>query len=478
MIANRSFLPVQEAYFGKSQILLECESIIAKIIKKNKVPFEKVGHRIISATELNKSTENKKLEELFKKQFGFGKMCIHWDGSTEVNAFSFARGIIKLLDNDMPILPVKQNSGGYYDSSHNYLCVVNVSMGLFDIGCTAEEIVSIILHEIGHNFQCTPVTVASTFVDLIWVPINISESTKKFDKVSFDYSNSIEILKRIIAEGKFPVDLIVKAIAEASLLIYDGYKLLFKAFSDLFRIFLRENAPESMYNYFKEMDEYILKNKNKILVKWKKYVEFYQKRLAEIKRQNNRLAFGPVKYLLSETIYRSLTAKVTTIQDLYDAQTGYSGEVFADSFATAYGYGAAVISSQSKFNKLRLSNPCFALNDGNKYSTYNQIIFLTFQIMTSMFDPHPMEQTRIKNQINKLKRELDSEEIPNDVKKIIIKDLEAANKAYDDFLKMPPELKHLSIIYNFIHFNEMYFGGKLEIRDILNRVINFGNAEA
>lgn len=123
------FQPVQEAYFGKSKNLLEAESILNSIIKEFKVPFDKVGKRIIDAAKLNSSPKNKKLQELFQKEFGFGEMVLHWDGTNTVNAWSFARGIIKLINTDMPKLPVRSNDGRYYDGGHNYLCVVNVYAG-------------------------------------------------------------------------------------------------------------------------------------------------------------------------------------------------------------------------------------------------------------------------------------------------------------------------------------------------------------
>ena len=481
--------PVQEAYFGKTKNLLEAEKIIKSIVKKFKVPFDKIGKRMIDAAELNKSSENKKLQELFKKEFGFGEMYIHWDGSETVNAFSFSRGIIKLIDSDMPKLPVKQSDGGYYDSGHNYLCVVNLYSGLIDAGLTAEEIMAIILHEIGHNFQCTPITNMTTFTDIVWIPINLFKTVQYFSQ----FIEAIQDMVGLIGIGsslkdsgiKIPSSVnkqLSKTFASAFMVALTAtyYVIRFgqRTIDDAITVIYKEIAPKEYKKYFEEFDQFILKNKNKVLVEWKKYVETYRKRMKVIESDKDRIAWGSMSYIAEKVLQAIFEDKILTIEDIYKSQTGYSGEVFADSFATAYGYGGALSSSQVKFEKKMLSGTSFALNKENKYSTLNQYSYVMLQLVVSFFDPHPMNITRIKNQVNKLKRELDSDEIPPSLKNQIRKDLDDATKAYEEFLAMPEGFRHLSVVYNFHHFNEMYFGGKLEIRDFINRVLNLGMAEA
>ena len=101
-----------------------------------------------------------------------------------------------------------------------------------------------------------------------------------------------------------------------------------------------------------------------------------------------------------------------------------------------------------------------------------------YKMTRGMLYPHPRSQKRIKNQINKLERELDSDDIPPKMKEIIRNDLEKSRELYNAFLELPEEERHLVAIANFNHMNEMYFGGKIEFRDFINRVINFGMAEA
>ena len=93
-------------------------------------------------------------------------------------------------------------------------------------------------------------------------------------------------------------------------------------------------------------------------------------------------------------------------------------------------------------------------------------------------DPHPMDQTRMKNQVNKLKRELAEEGVPPELKASIQRDLTRIEKIYNGYLDMDPKFRHLSIIMNFRSFNNTYFGGKMDLRDFINRVVNAGKAEA
>ena len=76
------------------------------------------------------------------------------------------------------------------------------------------------------------------------------------------------------------------------------------------------------------------------------------------------------------------------------------------------------------------------LSKKNKYNVYNQYILVSMMLVNSVLDPHPMEQTRIKNQINKLRKELASEDLDPSLKANIEKDI-----AMDGtILEIPPEI--------------------------------------
>lgn len=447
--------PVQEAYFGKTKNLIQAERVIAKIMNKLKLKkLEDYPKRVVeTAVEINKSKENKELCRLLKEQFGFKEMIIHWDGQWEVNAYSMARGIIKMVSEDMPRLPVKQKDGGYYDAGHNYLCCVNVYAGLIDEKLTPAEIMAVILHEIGHNFQCTPLHSLFCVTDYLWIPVYFNQGWEGIKSIAY---HGYDILTA-----------------------WSVYLWFTRATNTLVAKLIGEKGSEYLKQAFQDFDNWLTKNKAELKRQLAEMVRDYKKQQEEIKKDKDQFASGVLFNLAMAwitSIANGIMAPTWLAGNIYDAQSGYTGEVFADSFATAYGYGAETVSVQSKFENMNFKTPYFSKQ--NKYHTYNQYLLVMMELTITLLDPHPLAQTRIKNQINKLRRELNSKDVPPELKVSIEKDLAKAEKLYDEYLKMTPAQRHLAVIINFRNINETYFGGKLELRDLINRMLNFGKAEA
>ena len=93
-------------------------------------------------------------------------------------------------------------------------------------------------------------------------------------------------------------------------------------------------------------------------------------------------------------------------------------------------------------------------------------------------DPHPLDQSRIKAQIDTLKKELNKEGVEPEVAKQIERDLDKCEKIYNSYLDLPEEARHLTVLYNFINFNNIYFNGKLDVRYFLNNLLNLGHGDA
>ena len=448
--------PVEEAYFGKTKNLLDVEKLVDGIIKQLKVPFKKVGKRIIDCTKINKSKENKKIEALLCKEFGFKEMVLHWDGSEIVNAWTVTHGIIKIVEGSEPVLPLKNGDGTYYDSKHKYLCVVNFYAGFVDAGITAEEVVACILHEIGHNFVCTPIVNVVSMLEWAMIPINILKLGQAHAAAdsAVAAAGMWEMLRTMFRPFRYLS------------MISDGINRLFQKF-----------WPEAIKQQLKEVDLWIQDHKSYILAEWEEYVKEVEKAKEEYKKNPTMMAIGYAFGVGLEFGSLIFWHDLVVLQQMLSLQSGYSNEVFADSFATAYGYGSATVALQRRIEYYILDNPYLAKE--NKDNVYNQYIIIMGQIMTTFLDEHPASQTRMKNQINKLRRELEDPNVDPRVRKELIKDLDRAEKIYDDYLnKVPDKFKHLAVIMNYNHLNEKYFGGKFDIREPINRVLNFGMAEA
>lgn len=469
--------PIQEAYFGKSSTLREAEGVIASIMKDLKIKnIDQLPNRIVDTPALNKSSKNKKLENLLQKQFGFGEVYFHWDGTDDPNAYSVTKGIIKTITSGLPKLPVKQADGGYYDNDHDFLCAINVNAGLIDAGLTAEEILGVILHEIGHNFDCTPVTTLVTFTDFLWIPINTYLAMTSFKKMLVNADTWKNI--KTIADIKERWTAYTTTFLEFIKNTMDMCNAAFRAQNDAISCVIRDNFPEIMKEWLTSFDKMIETNKNKIKAQLTEAIRRQKEEAKKIEKNGDLLLYKPLIKIFTDIFIQSLSFNpFFFVEDVYNNNRGFSSEIFADSFATTYGYGPALASGFAKFSNSAFSNSIY-LSKKNKYNVYNQYILVSMMLVNSVLDPHPMEQTRIKNQINKLRKELASEDLDPSLKANIEKDIVKIDKLYDEYLHMDPKFRYLAVIMNFRNFNETYFGGKMDFRDFVNRVMNVGQAES
>lgn len=422
---------VTESYFGKSPELLECERLIKKMIGKLKVSEKDIPNRMVN-TKISEWPENKAICKLLQKQFGFKEMYLHWSGSPEENAFSAARGIITMAvgsGSGMPSIPIKLTNGTYYDSDHAYLCCVNVYAGLIDMGATAEELMACILHEIGHNFDVSLLNITSDVVE----SCHIAYFFINFNKIQFAILKGLcDVLPRIQ------------------------------------NLIINQNMSEYLKDMLQRIDAYIEDHKNAV----KKECEIY---LRDVKKSKTYPLISMIIIIvlnLANDIW-----KHGLYYTVWNNSAGYSREIFSDSFATAFGYGPATISLHAKFaTETRMSKALYSKD--NPDHVYNDYANVIAGCLLTLLDPHPMTQTRMKNQIFMLRSELNKDDIPPSIKKAIARDLEHAQKIYDTQCLHTQEENALSASIALARFNEKFFDGKLELRDIFVRILNLGSSNA
>jgi hypothetical protein len=258
---------------------------------------------------------------------------------------------------------------------------------------------------------------------------------------------------------------------------FDFIRGLYRTQEEIISAIVRENAPSLVKNWLIQLDDFIENHKNEIKAELKAAIDKQKKAEAEIKKNGDALLYMPVVRFIKNLFFGVLEFNpIFFLEDFYNANRGFGSEVFADSFATAYGYGPALASAFNKFSNSTLSSRFF--DKKNKNNAYNQYVIVSMMLISSIMDPHPMDQTRMKNQVNKLKRELAAEDMPPELKASIQKDLTRIEKIYNGYLNMDPGFRHLAIVMNFRNYNETYFGGKMDLRDAINRVFNMGKAEA
>ena len=149
-------------------------------------------------------------------------------------------------------------------------------------------------------------------------------------------------------------------------------------------------------------------------------------------------------------------------QKIVGAFTGFSGEKFADSFATAYGYGAETISLQHKLDTYRIQT-----NKGFIIDTWSWSGTLAPTILCMLFDCHPEAQSRAKMALEDMRELANSKDLSPQMRKNVKADLERCEKAYKLFLNVSPEEKDAIALRWSRNTKEFIFGGKMDLRSFL-----------
>lgn len=449
--------PVQEAYFGKTPNLVKCEKIIENLAKKYKWNVYKTWNIFEDTASLDTTvaswtrSEFDALEKALQKEFGFRSCKIVYQpiffinegdgsigGSLGGNACRIGCKTLigrLFLDNDLEYhLPVEQGEGKYYDKYHTSDCVILLVGSILSAGLTAEELLAIILHEIGHGFACTPMTIAGEFIEFIGA---------------------------------------VSALTNPTALLQD-------------RNFMRSLGPfiaKLLADYVEDFRE-----QNKNMTEDEKNIQKLIWHLAKVYSlitETKRL-LDHMSYRISRTIpfaqnfKRFLTNTFSFLNPFshIEVSTTYSSEVFSDSFATAYGYGPALTSAFTKFNKFR-ENANFLLDkDVNILRPIFEFIDFSWTFMDIYTSDHPTDLTRMVNTMDKLERELKSNKLPAPLRKKCLADLKRTRQIYEDYLKDEKGERRFSTKFMFDVLNAKVFGGRLEIRNYFNKLFNFGYDEA
>lgn len=138
---------LDEAYFGKTPILLEIEKAIHDL--RNSPNLKKYK-------DLDALPEVQRINRLFEKQFGMEIFALKIIPSKTINAYTIpvATRFDVAMNINMKNMVEATQSTGYRFVKNNHLCIeCFLHLGLLQLETLTDgEIVSTILHELGHNF--------------------------------------------------------------------------------------------------------------------------------------------------------------------------------------------------------------------------------------------------------------------------------------------------------------------------------------
>lgn len=393
---------LEESYQGKTATLKKAEKCCDKIVRKIKaMSLDKMID-----TDINNDRDVLELASLLKKEFGFNMCTLTFNNSTKINAYTIpARGIFTTLGG-MPVFPVERN-GKYYDEKHGYSCWVFVFEGVIKfMDLTGGELLAVILHEIGHNFE------THIFAQLHKLAMGICAA-------------SIIGLPTAMMFDLVPI--IAATIHNATITTLQQQFPGISKYMNLIKRLIDELESFTSIIPFAKM---------------------------------GRLILGLASHIDANPIETARNTIFGTsgeiFADSFAATYGYGPEMASVSFKfTKYS------TNDTEVDKAISRIPVLGLIKDMNERTARGLI--------RIIDPHPDDDARILNNIKKLEKDLNDPSIPAKLKKDIKRDLAEMQKYYDKLDKVESYEETNQYFTFAIQYINKRLGGNLDIKNVILR---------
>lgn len=368
---------ILEAYFGTSK---ELDDIITQlgVFRSKYTDRFKYG---MYFDDVNIDPDLLKFNRMVEDFFGFGTFSLIVDPRAIVNAFTFPIGT--RIDTNIRA-NIRADKNGYkYDKSAGYVCISYIYTGLiFNDEFTDREIMSIIMHEIGHNFSGTM--------------SNLITFTEFISKILF--------LPRII------IGILISITNPVS-----GGRLTattFNSTSDWYVNFMRKaREDDGLFS---------------LLVRLGKG---FGGIISDINTNINAVRTPFVLLMPGVAIQIILKNIIKNPLDLINLFSGYQNERIADNFPTMYGLGPDTVSAEKKMAEMDYGiDTKKAIMDTPILGHLYDLITLPIMAILQLTDPHPATPQRINNQLLILKKEIEKEKIDPKLKKELQYNIDSIEK--------------------------------------------------
>lgn len=408
--------PINEVYFGKTPILLEIEKLMDQFRSKY------MG-RYMTAIHCNNDPILLEINRLFEEQFGFGCFSLTIINQPTANAYTFPIDYsIDVINSNKKLIADKNTFR--YNKNADYTCMVCIYSGLiFNSEYTTEEVVGVIMHEIGHNFYG-----AMSYKNTVM--------TNAYSIIGF----IIDIIN--IAKGQ-----IVNPLERTN---------MYRKLQQKFKRYMQKNIP--VLQSVSDMITAIQSVSTTVI--------------GSIAQLANMLTLGLLN--LSISAFNTLIQS-NTFTWMFTLPVTLNDEKTADNFATMYGYGPANISA---INKMGSSNTKSASNIQNAYNSipiishiYNFNTNLALILLTT-FDEHPIDISRCDDQLKMLERELNKTDLDPKMKKYLKSDIDALKSQINKLTNTDAGIKDKDIVKK-AYFNALYeLSDSQDFKDLLFNDIN------
>lgn len=386
---------VNEAYIGKTPVLLEIEEKIGEF--RDNLP----GYN----DDINRNKTIIEINRLFEKQFKMDVFALMIDKSKSPNGYTYSlkskfdiaeeyRSISELICGD------KVN--GYYFKPNNNICVVvHISYIIFeDKQFTNAEVLAIILHEIGHNFS------ASIF-DKLYIGNR---------QLMLAYKDEQKRLIKILAIG----------------LVFFGVTLptLIKA--------IKNYKDPNLYN-------------EKMGKKQKKTQKKKQSRIRgwlsgrKAKNQDKKDFYYELNARLSgdkyiNNYYRQINKDPYFSKEENRESDGRIDEVMADKFAGIYGYGPDQATALLKLDEYVTDALKKIYEDNNKKAMEANLKYEAAFRKIHEYDCHPNSLQRAYEELKLLKREVNKDDLDPKMRDIILEQISQLESTIKDMYTVSDKL--------------------------------------
>lgn len=394
-----------EVYIGKTKELLLAETQL-DIFRK------KYMSKYVFNTRVNSDKDLLKFDRMMEDIFGFGCFTLHIHNQPSVNAFTMP--IDFRCDYRNPTDNIIADKNGFkFKKEYSYAAILGIYSGLiFNPAFTTPEVMALLLHEIGHNFNSALNKSNGTFTNII---VTIETFISIMSGSPLALINTIKNSNQM----RMALDTAGKNMRE------------------------KNAIPVIVYDAFKQLQSVL--NTTTLTI-------------------NDILRVGSLGTLTIITaLYNCVRSALmyiinpaNIITKIIGLNIKYKSELTADNFPTIYGYGPELASALNKFEGAEGDSSSIIMRSFNKIPVLSTIMHcneIPVFFLAQMFDEHPHSTARIKDQLDLLNLELSKQDMDPKMVDRIKKDIKECNKSLNRLTDITTGIKDPYIgkrLYNYI----------------------------
>lgn len=377
----------------------------------------------------------KKLEEEVQKAFGFKYVSIEWHaGFIGISSGTINPEKFKHRKNSSFVQG--SHGKGFYDTDHAMSVYIILDSTLItDIGITSREMVAMLLHEIGHNFDFSPMTLYAGMFNILNMIIDL---LMEFSIAASDKTG----VGLVMFKSSIPYKVIAAATIPLSALPFTKEATLkITAIRD----YILDTLPpiQGLAHKTKNTVKTVVTFIASMMSPWSALSSIFN-RIRKVRTLFNitpmSIFVTPFKYLLSVM--------------------NKSSEIYADSFAATYGYGEELSNYMIKVDRYTVIP-----NTKKTTQVFNIIYDFAYcytQIsdMVSSGSKSPNTTKRIRRTIDKLERDLRTGNVDPNLKKDLELQLKNVKDSYDRLINMN-ETEYTFVSRLYTKFIESYYNSTL-----------------